>query len=85
MFQSRDWVDVYSGFSRSTGADNGASPASFNPATGLMFIPASTIQQWQRICRLDSFNPATGLMFIPAVDRNKVIEGLVAVSIPRLG
>ena len=37
VFQSRDWVDVYSGFPLREGF---VSNWSFNPATGLMFIPA---------------------------------------------
>ncbi len=37
VFQSRDWVDVYSG--PGVHAPNRAG-VGFNPATGLMFIPA---------------------------------------------
>ncbi len=47
---------------------------SFNPATGLMFIPASSVAPaWFDGC----FNPATGLMFIPAPQATGDLAGLV--------
>ena len=63
MFQSRDWVDVYSGSLVNLYAFRGI--FGFNPATGLMFIPA-TITIEQQEAQGYRFNPATGLMFIPA-------------------
>ncbi len=39
LFQSRDWVDVYSG---RRSIRRGMATGCFNPATGLMFIPAGT-------------------------------------------
>ncbi len=41
-FQSRDWVDVYSGLAAHRREHTRVH--SFNPATGLMFIPAMEAQ-----------------------------------------
>ncbi len=58
------------------------SRASFNPATGLMLIPAG---YFGRLGVGDGgFNPATGLMLIPARDRGRIITR-IKVLIPRLG
>ena len=78
-FQSRDWVDVYSGERNEYSL---FANYSFNPATGLMFIPARIAKAAEIVAAC--FNPATGLMFIPACHVPYVVAGGI-VSIPRLG